>query len=83
MPLKYCARWGLMAMTAALLLAMAACGGGSNEPAVLPKSAGSDANSAEKTSKTAPVALKNEIPPDELEAVMAAHYQGLGHDGAL
>jgi tetratricopeptide (TPR) repeat protein len=70
------ARGGTVVITAAGLLAFAACGGGDPDPPAVPlNSAASNPVAIAAPGES----LKNEIPSDELEKVMAAHYRGLGH----
>ena len=67
MRMQFYARWGLVACWVIGLLAASGCGGKETpEPAGGPIA-------------TAPTVLKDEIPSNELAAVMAAHYAGLGH----
>ncbi len=68
-------RWGLIAGAAIGLLAASACGSRDPEPAASPAVAGRSA--LEGSAPAGP--LKNEITSSEVPAVMAAHYQGLGH----
>ena len=69
-------RWGLLAATAVGFLAISACGSREPEPAASPPKAG---GAPARGRAPPPGPLKNEIPGGELAAVMAAHYQGLGH----
>ncbi len=75
MRMPFCARLGLAAMTAAGLLAVGACG--TNEPAAPPSAVGEASKPVQQIVPPLPGEM-NEIPPDELSAVMAAHYLGLG-----
>ena len=54
-----------------LVTLLTSCGTPSNNPQSVP-------GGSEKQKPTSSV-LKNEIPPDQLDAVVRAHYQGLGH----
>ena len=69
-------RGGLVVIMAAGLVAISACGGGNTDPAAVPPNPAA-AESAATVEPAGP--LKNEIPPGEIEKVMAAHYRGLGH----
>jgi tetratricopeptide (TPR) repeat protein len=53
----------------ALTLLASACGGRGKDDPTAPATAGE---------KPEPAALRDEIPPDRMEAVLAAHYRGLG-----
>jgi tetratricopeptide (TPR) repeat protein len=71
MRLQLIARFWLVAVTAIGFLAFSACGTTAPEPgAIPPKTAAGQGD---------PGLLKDEIPGSELAAVMAAHYEGLGH----
>ena len=69
------AKLGLVFLTAIGLLAVSACG--SRDPEPLPSAVGP----AAKLTGTVPFLepLRDEIPPAELSAVMAAHFRGLGY----
>ena len=74
-------RRGRFVVAVALLLFAPACGGGGDEPTEVPKSPppGKGLPKVAEEPKAAPAApLKDEIPPDELDAVSTAHFRGLG-----
>jgi tetratricopeptide (TPR) repeat protein len=76
MRLRWVARIGCLLISATVLLAAAACGTREPEPTASPLGSGARAKApAESPSE----ALKNEIPPQALEAVMKAHFEGLGY----
>ena len=70
------ARFGLAFLTALGLLTVSACHT-QTEPEATPASP-TPTPSTPISSAPAPASLKNEIPPAELEKVMAAHFRGLG-----
>jgi tetratricopeptide (TPR) repeat protein len=76
MRIQFCARWGLVAVTAIGFLALSACGTSDPEPAAVPTTTGLGAKPAAELVPSGP--LKNEIPSALLTEVMAAHYRGLG-----
>ncbi len=77
MRLQFWARWGLLAVTAIVFLAISACGTREPDPAVGPTGGKATASADELPSQAGQ--LKDEIPSSELAAVMAAHYRGLGN----
>ncbi len=76
MRLRWVARIGCLLLSASALLATAACGTREPEPAMLPPGPGAEAKAPPRTPAEP---LKNEIPPEVLEAVMKAHFKGLGY----
>ena len=73
---QFCARWGLLAVTAIGFLAVSACGSKEPKPAASLLEGVGVPSGARGGQAVAP---KNEIPSGELPAVMADHYRGLGH----
>jgi tetratricopeptide (TPR) repeat protein len=71
MRLQLWARWGLVAATAIGFLGVSACGTKEPEPAATPPKIAITQSDAS--------ALMDEVPGNELSAVMAAHYKGLGY----
>ena len=71
---RLCARYGLVFLSAIGLLAVSACQ--TREPEPIAPPAGPAAARPGPAPPSEP--LRDEIPPAELAAVMAAHYKGLG-----
>jgi hypothetical protein len=76
MRLRWVARIGCLLISASALLAVAACGTREPEPATSPLASGAGGQAPLHPPAES---LKNEIPPEALEAVMEAHFKGLGY----
>jgi tetratricopeptide (TPR) repeat protein len=78
MPHRIARRLGLALITAAGFLAASACGTRPEETAKPPSPSG-PTTSGPSMPAPSPASVKNEIPPEALEKVMEAHFQGLGY----
>jgi tetratricopeptide (TPR) repeat protein len=78
MPPRISRRLALALIAAMGFLAASACRNDTEDTAK-PANPSGPITSQPSTSAPTPASLKNEIPPDVLEKVMPAHFQGLGH----